>query len=143
VCECRVLCRYYMHGSCRYGKDCQFLHDMGEMPSMVEITRTLAAVSCLVMSKSRLQALYFIYRSANTTWLGIAHMETSADMTIRDLTGLKLPKQSSKLSSCCSSSRLGQCVELGISSTSFACGHAAFVCWFCVLCPSLLPELSC
>lgn len=38
VCECRVLCRYYMHGSCRYGKDCQFSHDMGEMPSMVEIT---------------------------------------------------------------------------------------------------------
>ncbi|KAA6423818.1 MAG: E3 ubiquitin- ligase makorin-like [Trebouxia sp. A1-2] len=24
-----------MHGSCRYGKDCQFSHDMGEVPSMV------------------------------------------------------------------------------------------------------------
>ncbi len=100
MCRRRVLCRYYMHGSCRYGRDCQFSHDMGEMPSMVEIIQTLAAVSCLVLSKSRLQALYFVYRSANTTWLGIAHMETNADMTIRDLTGLKLPKQSSKLSSC-------------------------------------------
>ena len=144
MCECRVLCRYYMHGSCRYGKDCQFSHDMGEMPSMVEITRTLAAFSCLVVSKSRLKAWCCIYRSANITWLGIAHMEISADMTIRDLTGLKLPKQSSKLSSCCSSARLGRCVELDISSTLFACGHAAFMCVvFESSVPRCCPELRC
>lgn len=33
---CRVLCRYYMHGTCRYGKECQFSHDIShDMPSMV------------------------------------------------------------------------------------------------------------
>ncbi|KAL3139909.1 hypothetical protein ABBQ38_004201 [Trebouxia sp. C0009 RCD-2024] len=32
----RVLCRYYMHGTCRYGKECQFSHDIShDMPSMV------------------------------------------------------------------------------------------------------------
>ena len=76
------------------------------------------------------QSIVLMYRSANTTWLGIAHMETSADMTIRDLTGLKLPKQSSKLNSCCSSAELDQCIELGTLSTSFACSHAAVICCF-------------
>ena len=35
--NCRVLCRYHMHGTCRYGKDCQFSHDIShDMPSMVD-----------------------------------------------------------------------------------------------------------
>ena len=76
------------------------------------------------------QRTVLIYRSANTTWLGIAHMETSADMIIRDLTGRTLPKQSSKLSICNSSARLCRCIELGTLSTSFACGDAAFISCF-------------
>ncbi|RMX60166.1 hypothetical protein pdam_00010098 [Pocillopora damicornis] len=31
----QILCRYYMHGVCREGENCQYSHDLKEKPSMV------------------------------------------------------------------------------------------------------------